>query len=163
MKKFLVIVTAISFIILQSALVASPLSGRNEYCEAIHDEDYNQRPEGPIQYGSIAGSVYGQTGWLVYPLVGALVSAGGQTDYTDLFGGYVIRDLPVDNTYMLSASKMGYATQEYSITLTPSNPDVVVHFVLLRTGDSSNGKINLYEQSMVLNEYTGIDPIHGEL
>jgi len=129
MKKILIIIIALSFLIIQSVLVFAPTNVQAEQ----------------IQYGSISGTVYGKSGWVSYPLFGARVEAGGTVAFTDLFGYYHIDNLPL-NGYTVSASKNGYATQNSGVVLTPSNPVATVSFILERTGDGG-GKTYLMQQA----------------
>jgi hypothetical protein len=87
------------------------------------------------------------SGWLTVPLFGAYVSAGGNGDYTDLFGFYTIDNLPLGHTYTVTATKSGYITQEFSVTLTTSSPTGNVNFILERTTHGNGGKFAMVDQA----------------
>ncbi|MFH1101801.1 MAG: carboxypeptidase-like regulatory domain-containing protein [Methanobacteriota archaeon] len=159
MKKFLIITIALALIFIQATLATTPISGRSEYCCAYDSADSETYGGfAPVHYGSISGSVYGQNDWMTYPLVGAKVEAGGKTDYTDIFGNFIIHDLPVDHTYLVVASKLGYENQDHQVTITLSAPLAFTHFILERSG-TGGGKIYRIEQ--IACEGYGDEPICG--
>jgi hypothetical protein len=113
------------------------------YSESSMDEIEQEDPADP-QYGSISGSVHGSDGWSTFPLPFALVTAGGQSDLTNIFGNYVLHNLPLDVSLQVTASKSGWESQSYQVTLTASNPTQIVHFVL--DEDDSGGGFDIWSE-----------------
>ena len=115
--------------------------------DELSEFEKEAEPDDP-QYGQISGSVHGSDGWSTFPLPFALVQAGGQSDYTNLFGNYVLNDLPLNVPLQVSASKTGWQSQSHQVTLTASNPMQVVHFVL-DEDDSGGGSFNIWCESSI--------------
>lgn len=109
------------------------------------------------QFGQISGSVHGSSGWSTFPLPFALVTAGGHSDFTNLFGNYVLHDLPLDVPLQVTASKSGWESQSHMVTLTENNPMQSIHFVL-DEDDSGGGSFNVYAKyvdSLLSTDITG--------
>ena len=159
MKKIFITAIAFALLLLQITLMTTPILGRCEYsCAFQNADDETYDGFAPIQYGSISGSVYGENDWMIFPLVGAKVEAGGKIDYTDIFGNYIIDDLPVGHTYSVVASKIGYENKDLQVTITLSSPIGIAHFTLQRSG-ASGGKTSSI-QNVMCEGYTE-DPICG--
>jgi len=100
-------------------------SQQDQYLEGF---DFYQQPDDG--YGAVIGHIYYRDGWGVYPLALAYVQAGGQHDFSGMFGYYEIDDLPLDQVYQVSASKTGYITEYDTVELTEANPVAVVDLIL---------------------------------
>lgn len=124
--SFIVLITLSSTSSMSTVADSQP----SDYMEGV---DFYQQPDDG--YGAIIGHIYYRDGWGVYPLAFAYVQAGGQHDYSSVFGYYEIDDLPLDQIYQVSASKTGYITAYDSVELTEANPVAVVDLVLEEEDD----------------------------
>ncbi len=138
MKKIIVIALVMLVFLISNIAMALPPNQLNQLI--LSDNSIvNGGGSNPQQYGSISGTVYGSNGWSTYPLPLAIVTAGGKTAVTNLYGSYTINDLSLQ-THAVTASKIGYTSQTFSATLTSGNPFASVSFTLERSGDGGGSQ-----------------------
>jgi len=100
-----------------------------------------------VCFGSIYGYTYGHHGWQCYPLPRTLVVARIGDDVVGmdvsniLFHYYKIQNLPINQTYTVTASSSGFYSETETITLTLNKPNAKVSFSLERKPDDDNANI----------------------
>jgi len=94
--------------------------------------------QGQGGYGSISGCTYRRgKDWSVHVLPFVQVQGGGKADTSDVFGHYSLDNLPLDQSYQVTASKGGYETKTATVNLSSSSPMYTLNFILDPDGDGS--------------------------
>ena len=77
--------------------------------------------ENPDCFGTIYGHTHTAYTWTWNPVNFAKVDARVKTTYSTINRFYVLTGLPLDETYIVTASKEGYHSKTHEITLTKDN------------------------------------------
>lgn len=113
----------------------------------LTEENKNINSE-PVCFGSIYGYTGGHHGWQCYPLprTRVVVRTGGEVVGMDIssifFCYYKIQNLPINQTYTVTASYRGFYSETKVVKLTLNKPNVEVGFSLERKPDDDNVNIH---------------------
>jgi hypothetical protein len=100
-----------------------PVTNAFNVKKTINEED-------PGCFGTIYGHTHYAYTWTWNPVNFAKVDAGVKKTYSTINGFYILTGLPLDQTYTVTASKLGHYNKTHVITLTKDNPVVKQYFDL---------------------------------
>ena len=103
----------------------------------FHD---TSRGDGGSDFGRIYGYTYQIVGWETYPAPFVHVRSGLKHDISDIYGYYELNNLPIGESYELTANKLGYEEVSIIVELTLEEPEIETN-LLLTLSDTSQQQI----------------------